>query len=675
MPVLNTAIILWAWGTPVDLPGDHSWYEDYFFNFVDGQAGYWLKQSDGDVLISGRVFDWVFDATGQRDFSNRTAVAEMAIGHLEDSGGIDFSGFDCVVVVLGIPKAVPSNGGSAAAKSSDRTHHAIITRVRDPFDFVAHELGHAILGSAHSFTFDKTFQVSGEGPGGYGHRHCIMSAMVYGGNKQARHDAPGPRGLHREYQDIGPSLNGVTALARGWINAHEINFSDASNGEFEIRSRQWQGRNQTLPPQAIHLRKADGSTYVAEFYESMGWDQGLQNSQLIITQDKGGLADQNYPGAHSGTYLSSLALPASLTGPSAALNVPGPVGLIPLFYDPAGHVLKFRVSDSVVSGGVISITSSVSTQTQVVGAGRATFNPGERFCVTGEWTFDEVLNTQTITIEATHPRAHEGTRVDWTIDDVPCPPDKPSLALTKTVLVGDPKQLDLSATISVEVSYKIEKIPNGSRLILTNRPQDETFSLAAEATFRTSVAVGTTSHIVEFSGKDYQFPPSFWEQYSRCLSDYTRKQVEDSQAIVVFDPSHIPKVPPGLQDEALGWLTGLAHSLDVGDETGFSVAAAALRRRLVMPDAKLLTYSRRDALQIRPPTSPIAGPAAPEVEDDSVADGALYYVIEAGDTLSAIAKQFYGDPNKYPAIFEANREVIEDANLIFPGQRIRIPKA
>ncbi len=59
----------------------------------------------------------------------------------------------------------------------------------------------------------------------------------------------------------------------------------------------------------------------------------------------------------------------------------------------------------------------------------------------------------------------------------------------------------------------------------------------------------------------------------------------------------------------------------------------------------------------------------------AVDDGTQYYVIKSGDTLSAIAKQFYGDANKYPKIFEANREVIKDANLIFPGQKIRIPKA
>ena len=50
-----------------------------------------------------------------------------------------------------------------------------------------------------------------------------------------------------------------------------------------------------------------------------------------------------------------------------------------------------------------------------------------------------------------------------------------------------------------------------------------------------------------------------------------------------------------------------------------------------------------------------------------------YYIIQKGDSLSKIAKQYYGDANKYAVIFEANREVIKDADLIFPGQKIRIP--
>jgi nucleoid-associated protein YgaU len=50
-----------------------------------------------------------------------------------------------------------------------------------------------------------------------------------------------------------------------------------------------------------------------------------------------------------------------------------------------------------------------------------------------------------------------------------------------------------------------------------------------------------------------------------------------------------------------------------------------------------------------------------------------YYVIQKGDTLSAIAKRCYGKANDYPRIFDANREVIKNPDLIYPGQKIRIP--
>ena len=50
-----------------------------------------------------------------------------------------------------------------------------------------------------------------------------------------------------------------------------------------------------------------------------------------------------------------------------------------------------------------------------------------------------------------------------------------------------------------------------------------------------------------------------------------------------------------------------------------------------------------------------------------------YHVIEKGDTLWAIADKFLGNGSRYTEIFEANREVIKDPNLIYPGQKIRIP--
>jgi nucleoid-associated protein YgaU len=50
-----------------------------------------------------------------------------------------------------------------------------------------------------------------------------------------------------------------------------------------------------------------------------------------------------------------------------------------------------------------------------------------------------------------------------------------------------------------------------------------------------------------------------------------------------------------------------------------------------------------------------------------------YYTVKSGDTLSKIAKQFYGDQMKYPAIFEANRPMLSHPDKIYPGQNLRIP--
>jgi nucleoid-associated protein YgaU len=55
--------------------------------------------------------------------------------------------------------------------------------------------------------------------------------------------------------------------------------------------------------------------------------------------------------------------------------------------------------------------------------------------------------------------------------------------------------------------------------------------------------------------------------------------------------------------------------------------------------------------------------------------GSTFYTIVKGDTLSGIAKKLLGDANKYHQIFEANRGIIKNADLIYPGQVIRIPTA
>ncbi len=49
------------------------------------------------------------------------------------------------------------------------------------------------------------------------------------------------------------------------------------------------------------------------------------------------------------------------------------------------------------------------------------------------------------------------------------------------------------------------------------------------------------------------------------------------------------------------------------------------------------------------------------------------YTVQPGDTLSKIAKLHLGDANKYMAIFEANRDQLNDPNMIRAGQELRLP--
>jgi nucleoid-associated protein YgaU len=52
---------------------------------------------------------------------------------------------------------------------------------------------------------------------------------------------------------------------------------------------------------------------------------------------------------------------------------------------------------------------------------------------------------------------------------------------------------------------------------------------------------------------------------------------------------------------------------------------------------------------------------------------AVMYTVQSGDSLSKIALAHYGDAMKYPMIFEANRPMLENPDLIYPGQVLRIP--
>ena len=50
-----------------------------------------------------------------------------------------------------------------------------------------------------------------------------------------------------------------------------------------------------------------------------------------------------------------------------------------------------------------------------------------------------------------------------------------------------------------------------------------------------------------------------------------------------------------------------------------------------------------------------------------------WHTVAKGETLGKIAERYYGDPSLYRKIFDANRELIKDPNLIQIGWKLRIP--
>lgn len=62
-----------------------------------------------------------------------------------------------------------------------------------------------------------------------------------------------------------------------------------------------------------------------------------------------------------------------------------------------------------------------------------------------------------------------------------------------------------------------------------------------------------------------------------------------------------------------------------------------------------------------------------EVEEIAEEAMAQFHTVERGDSLSKIAKEYYGDAMKYPVIFEANKPMLSHPDKIYPGQVLRIP--
>ena len=114
---------------------------------------------------------------------------------------------------------------------------------------------------------------------------------------------------------------------------------------------------------------------------------------------------------------------------------------------------------------------------------------------------------------------------------------------------------------------------------------------------------------------------------------------------------NIEAANPGIQD------LNVAYHDGVVELTGTADSAEAMEKAVLMAgNVKGVSEVKADGVSAPPQQAPVE-----------------YYIIQKGDSLSAIAKRYYGNAKDYPRIFDANREVIKNPDLIYPGQKIRIP--
>ena len=116
---------------------------------------------------------------------------------------------------------------------------------------------------------------------------------------------------------------------------------------------------------------------------------------------------------------------------------------------------------------------------------------------------------------------------------------------------------------------------------------------------------------------------------------------------------------------------GVTVSVDENDKVTLSgqVDSREARQRIIATVANIEGVDAVDDQLVILIKNVDAAPA-----EETVAPEKQFYQVKSGDTLSKIAKEMYGDANKYPKIFEANKPMLSDPDKIYPGQTLVIPE-
>lgn len=114
--------------------------------------------------------------------------------------------------------------------------------------------------------------------------------------------------------------------------------------------------------------------------------------------------------------------------------------------------------------------------------------------------------------------------------------------------------------------------------------------------------------------------------------------------------------------------------LDLGEKLNVSEGSVREENGILKVKGKVKTQYEKDILwdQIKA----IGGEKPSDILANIIVDDASVYhrhEVKSGESLSKISKHYYGDAMKYNKIFEANRNILDNPDMIHPGQMLVIP--
>ena len=139
------------------------------------------------------------------------------------------------------------------------------------------------------------------------------------------------------------------------------------------------------------------------------------------------------------------------------------------------------------------------------------------------------------------------------------------------------------------------------------------------------------------------------------VGDIGKKLFDRKEDAAKAVEQHINEDNPGIENVSVQVENGVAHI------SGAAATASALEKAVLMAgNIAGISQVNIDGVNLQ--------------NGENLAGDDEFYVIQKGDSLWKIAEKHYGNGAKYTAIVAANKEVIKDADKIFPGQKIRLPK-